>query len=103
MKVEENCLWWGAAEEKAHLITEAQGIGKKQRTIETQDLEALNGAPSGGAPDYFIGMLLARHRAETAERKVTGAPDEPYQREHDGDTEARQYPDGDHADQSRQG
>ena len=41
--------------------------------------------------------------AKAGEGKVTGAPDEPKQREHDCDTQARQYPDSNHSEQGHQG
>src|SRR6516164_9319900 len=101
MKIDENGLGRGAAgEQKAHLIAEAKCIGEKQWAIETQDFEAGNGVE--GVPDYLIGMLLARHWAKAGERQVAGAPDKPKQREHDGDTQARQYPDGNHSKQRDQ-
>src|ERR1700745_2559237 len=101
MKIEKNCLGWGAAgEQLAHFIAEAQGIGKKQWPVETQDFEAGNGGE--GIPDYLIGMLLARHWAKAGEGQVAGPPDKPKQRERDGDAQAGQYPDGNHAKQRDQ-
>ena len=53
-------------------------------------------------PDWVVDINSFRHWTEAGQGKVTGAPDEPEQRERDGDAKAGQYPDGKHAKQGHQ-
>ena len=104
MKVDENRFGrFACRQQRAHFIAEAKRISKEQRSIEAQDLQALNWARLGGELDYAVGMFPARHGIDSRNGQVAGAPIVPKQREPYCYSQPKQYPDSNNAEQGQHG
>src|SRR5260370_42323098 len=104
MKIDQNRLErGGAGKQRAYFVAESQRVGKEQRSIQAQDLQARNGGPFGRLPDLAVSMLLARYGAQAGDGEMTGTPNEPKQREHYCNTQAGQYPEGNNSEQGPHG